>query len=292
MKHSIKIHGSAVFDYIYATSDPSKLPNEQSYITYEEPKWEESTIALATFASSIDASSFESMEGSLVAYDIYRRDASGNRPTYIGRMSPSDKAIYDYGVRSGDQVKYTIFPIVEIDGEVVRSSSFETESITPSFRSWTLTEMVYVDDGIYQKGEYEWNFYVGVEADEISHVLSSSAHTTNSRYPHIVQQATNYVTSGLAANAGYILCNGEYKEPQMVFRKWEEFLNSKKLKMITDPFGHKYIVTINDSSHLSNDDSKNSTTIRFSYTEVASADDISLCEVAEEDAVDLSRGGS
>lgn len=287
MASNIKIHGGASYDYVYVTTDHNRLPSDD---TYNEPSWESASIMLATFDKDIDGSNYSSVTGSIVGYDVLRSDITTAKPVYVARLSTEEKRIYDYSARSKDTCSYTIYPIINSDetGAEQYSSPFSTESILPIYDTWTLINIVKEGDTVYHRGEFEWNFYVSSQPEQFTHNMGVELKETNSRYPSILKKNKNYTTGGLTVSSGFITDNGDYAENDFVFMRWEDFLNNKDPKMITDPYGHKYIVEITDSNHVSENYDANHTVISFSFVEIADASDISVYDIFDPMAEQMS----
>lgn len=274
MGHSIKLHGGASFDWMFATSDPSKLPDGDSVVN--EPEWGGMTVMLATFDSNIAASNYGSSESAIIGYRIYKKSDEENM-TFVAEIATGAKAVHDYGVCSKDSVVYLIYPItLDENGNAVYMAPVVTNSALADFSAYTLIDLVRHDDRTFTVGDYVWNFYINAEPIDFSHNMQTTTQETYSRYPHIRRGDQNYVSGSLSAYAGHIVEHGKYVEDQRLFGKWASFLDSKNPKLLTDPFGHKYIVEITSSSHKTEDYSPAPTTISFDFAEIANADDYSV----------------
>lgn len=276
MGHSIKLHGGASFDWMFATSDPSKLP-DGNLIT-AEPVWGGATSLLATFSDGTAASNYGSAFDSIVGYRIYKK-ADDSRMIFVADVGSGTKELRDYCVKSGDRVSFLIYPImVDKDGNTSYTAPATTDAVLAEFYAYTLIELLPGDGKAFTVGSYVWHFYINAELSDFSHNMQTSIQETHTKYPHIRRTAQNYISGSLSAYAGSIIEDGRYVEDQSVFDKWSSFLDSTNPKLLTDPFGHKYIVEITGSYHKTEDYSPAPTTISFDFTEIANADDYSVYE--------------
>lgn len=274
MGHSVKLHGGATFDWMFATSDPSKIPDGINVI--DEPVWGGTTFMLANFSDNISASNYGSSAASIIGYRIYKKTNTADM-SLVADVSPNIKALCDYGAKSGDRATYLIYPMtVDDDGNIVYMAPVISDSIDVEFNTYTLAELVRNDGTSFIVGDYVWHFYVNAEPIDFSHNMQTTVQTTHSRYPHIRRSKQNYISGSVSAYAGAVIECGKYVEDQHVFDKWAAFLDSTNPKLLTDPFGHKYIVEITSTSHKVEDYTPSPTTITFDFVEIANADDYSV----------------
>ena len=251
MGHSVKLHGGVTFDWMFATSDPSKLPDGN--IITAEPGWSGTTSMLATFKTDIAASDYSGTETSVTGYRIYKKTGDTGM-VFVAEITSGTNILHDYGIRSGDDTVYLIYPITtDESGKTVYSAPVVTSPIKVDCETYTLVDLV-----------------------------QTITQETHSRYPHVRRGSQNYVSGSLSAYAGYVVDGGKYVEDQHVFDKWTSFLNSTEPKLLTDPFGHKYIVEVTNSSHKTEDYFPAPTVISFDFAEIANADDYSVyAEIVE-----------
>lgn len=280
MGHSVKLHGGVTFDWMFATSDPSKLPDGN--IITAEPGWSGTTSMLATFKTDIAASDYSGAETSVMGYRIYKKTGDTGM-VFVAEITSGTKFLHDYGIRSGDDTVYLIYPITtDESGKTVYSAPVVTSPIKVDCETYTLVDLVQNDDKSFIVGNYVWSFYVNAETIDFSHNMQTITQETHSRYPHVRRGSQNYVSGSLSAYAGYVVEGGKYVEDQHVFDKWTSFLNSTEPKLLTDPFGHKYIVEVTNSSHKTEDYFPAPTVISFDFAEIANADDYSVyAEIVE-----------
>ncbi len=273
MKDKITIHGGCSWDYVYATKDASTLPDQAEY---QSPAWDVNTIMYAEFTDDISGSNYKSAAGLISGYSVYREGDEDKILKFVAAIPAKENIVEDYGVKSTEAVSYRIYPILQSESGVIYSSPVVSERVHVSYDTWTLMTIKHVKDNMYTVGDYVWNFYLDAEPDEYSHNIAANEQNTDGKYPHIHRGNQNYISGGLTAYAGYVDDNGAYREPQFVFDKWDKFLSSRDPKLLTDPYGHKMIVEITSSSHSVDNYHAIPTKIKFSFSEIKDASDISV----------------
>lgn len=285
MKHSVKIHGGATYDWLFATADTSKLPNGSSITA--EPEWEGNTSMLAKFNGNTSASNYGSSVDLITRYMVYKRKVGDSSLSFVADIPSTEHVLYDYAERSGNRIEYIIYPVYDSDGTDIFMSPVITHPVDVEFNTYSLVELKKYDDFSYSVGDFVWNFCANASLSEFTHNISATVQSVNSKYPYIRKNAQNYVSGSLTAYAGNVTECGKYTEEQSVFDKWASFLNSKNPKLLTDPFGHKYIVEVTASSHEVADYDTPPTSIKFDFVEIADADSFSVFGEERGDALGL-----
>ena len=274
MNHSVKIHGGATFDWMFASSNSSELPDGETITA--EPEWSGDTFMLANFDDNISASEYGSSVDSIVKHRIYKRSSYDSKMKLVAEVASGEEAVRDYAIRSGESIEYIIYPISETNGVQSFMAPVVINAGKIEFGTFALIDLKRYDDVSFMPGDYVWNFYANVSASEYKHNISATVQNVNSKYPNVRRGLQNYVSGSITAYAGRVTDRGEYTEDQSVFDKWSDFLDSNNPKLLTDPFGHKYIVEVTSSSHKVEDYNTPPTSITFEFTEIDNADAYSV----------------
>lgn len=246
--------------------------------TLVKPIWDAATIALANFNSGDGASSYDGTSFVFSKYRIYRKDKNKDKLKYIATVGSDIKRIKDYTNRSNNECIYLIYPVNSNDemGTVI-----ETKEISTEFNYWTIAGTIQTDTkNIYEVDkENIWSFWLSPEISAISQVTQKNKKTGFNRYSKINYSKVNYATGTMAFLLGDLNCPASKYTDDTVDKKnrWVEFANSSTPKVLTDPKGECMIVDITPiDSSVDYNIIDMPTTIKFEFTEIADANDITV----------------
>ena len=243
-----------------------------------KPIWDGETVALANFNSGEGASSYAGASFDFSSYKIYRKDSGKNTLKYIATVGSDTKKIKDFTNHSDNDCVYIIYPINSNDEMGV---AIETKEISTKFNYWTIAGTLQTNVKNVFKADKEniWSFYLSPEISSISQVIEKGKKNGFNKYPKIKHSKVNYATGSMAFLLGDLTClESEYTDDTVEKKnRWIEFANTPIPKVLTDPKGECMIVDITPIE--SNVDFKlvqSPTTIRFEFTEIADANDITI----------------
>ena len=163
----------------------------------------------------------------------------------------------------------------------ILNSTIESKEINTKFDFWTIAGMKQTDKkNIYEVDkENIWNFWLSPEISSISQVTQKSKKIGFNKYPKINYSKVNYATGSMSFLLGNLSCSeSEYTDDNVEKKnRWIEFANSPTPKVLTDPKGECMIVDITPiESNVDFNIIQSPTTIRFEFTEIADANDITV----------------
>lgn len=283
MYNKLTLHGDLNVNYAWVKTEECEVVAT----SLEKPVWDGHTTALANFKTDSSASSYEGGNFSFSKYKVYRWDKSTDKLKYIATITNDKVALKDYTNPSGNASKYLIYPIKDTEDGGEMGVIIETLQVTPKYNAWTIAGIHESDeDGVYYVDkDATWKFWLSPEIASFSQVTNKEIKTGYNRYPTVKYSDVNYTTGSMKFYLGDLDCDDYEYIGDDVFKKnlWLEFANSPTPKILTDPKGECMIVDITPKEvEVDYTLVEMPTMISFEFTQLDSADNISVCGEGDE----------
>lgn len=167
-------------------------------------------------AVKLDWSSAQTVAGQ-TRWAIYRMRGDSGFLTKIAEIPISRYTVYDFGVASGQEYSYFLFPTS--DTKFV-GSPLTSDSVKPCFFQWTILQCAKrtVDDTVedYQIGGYkverEFHFRYNLDSGSVSNNNAPNVLANFTAKPTIQQNPQNYLSGTLSGLIGTVSGLGEYRD--------------------------------------------------------------------------------
>lgn len=211
----------------------------------------------------------------------------------------------DYNISNGRHYRYKIY--LSQDHNLVQSEKpripYIAATLKTCWQMWSITELHPTDNtgtNFTASKDDVWLFNLNLSSGEQQQNISRNEQQTLGEFPKYSQGMSNYVSGSLSCLLGVDVfpARGYVEERRYssnitsnqrvdMLNQWRRMVYSKNPKLLKDREGQKFLITITNATNSPMDAVKNQpNTINFSWTQLGSADDITVVGTFDKKFID------
>lgn len=286
--NKIVLSGNQVSDYLYIQHDN---PGEITSVDSEPTSWSDSTFLFASFNDEEHPLSAGNSEliGTIENYEVRRRKYDESYSEYVGTIRAKDdtgkaidkKFLIDYAVKNNVDYTYYLYPNTDFSKSGTNLSPLITKNASIDCPYWSLfivdetnEENVYYLDKMFK-------FELNLQIDDMNNNAQVSVVQNFTKYPTIQVGKLNYWSGSLSALCGFIASNGtDYVQKPNMINELKSITSDVRRKFLKDIDGNLWEVNVSSPINISTENMalQSVKTLKLSWTEVASAEGVSIID--------------
>lgn len=274
----IKINGYCDVNFIWSKKDNITDEEITAIVSQgiQTPLWDTETVTLATFKEDLSASDIN-QKHPIEKYAIQRHDIDENIKYTVAIVDSVDTKISDYNVGSNAKYEYIVSPIhKDSEGKEFYADPIVSPVTEIKWDYWTIVGLSpTVDSKTFTVNKTDiWRFHANIEPSTFSINNGKKVLNGFGKFPKVYSTEEDYLSFDVNCLFGTVECASDYSNDDIKkLKKWRQFCNNGKLKLLKDYKGHVIPCEIIDIPTYTPDNK--TTTISFKVIQLMDADNIS-----------------